>query len=116
VRVSHLHYLTNDEGHELGNADDRVHLAVGLLRRRGVAVTGGVGSDDPLEAMTDALAWFPATHVLLATSPAADSYWLEDDLVAKARALTTLEVSQVVVAPGVEPVVQQSTEAQWTSA
>jgi hypothetical protein len=116
VRVSHLHYLTNDEGHELGDADDRVHLAVGLLRQRGVVVTGGVGSDDPLEAMTDALARFPATHILLATSPAPDSYWLEDDLVAKARALTRLEVSEVIVPPGVAPATQQSTEAQWTSA
>jgi hypothetical protein len=116
VRVSHLHYLTNDEDHELGDADHRVRLAVGLLRQRGVAVTGDVGSDDPLEAMTDALAWFPATRVLLATSTARDSYWLEADLLAKARALTPLEVNQVVVPPSVEPAMQQSTEARWTSA
>jgi hypothetical protein len=116
VRVSHLHYLTNDEDHELGDADDRVRLAVGLLRQRGVAVTGGTGSDDPLESMTDALAWFPATRVLLATSTAPDSYWLEADLLAKARALTTLEVSQIVVPPGVGPAMQQSTEVRWTSA
>jgi hypothetical protein len=99
VRVSHLHYLTNDERAELGGAEARVALAIGLLRRRGVAVTGGVGSDDPLEAMTDALAAFPATHVLLATSTKEDSYWLERDLVAKARALTTLPVTHVVVPP-----------------
>jgi hypothetical protein len=115
VRVSHLHYLTNDERHERVDADHRVRLAVRLLRQRGVAVTGGVGGDDPLESMTDALAWFPATRVLLATSTAPDSYWLEDDLVAKARTLTTLEVSQVVVPPAVEPRMQ-STEARWTSA
>jgi hypothetical protein len=116
VRVSHLHYLTNDEDHELGHADHRVRLVVGLLRQRGVAVTGGVGSDDPLESMTDALAWFPETRVLLATSTAPDSYWLEADLLAKAQALTTLNVSQIVVPPGVEPAIQQSTESRWTSA
>ena len=66
--------------------------------------------------MTDALAWFPATRVLLATSTAPDSYWLEVDLLAKARALTTLEVSQVVVPPGAGPAMQQSTGAGWTSA
>ena len=62
-------------------------------------MTGGVGSDDPLESMTDGLGSFPATRVLLATSTERDSYWLEQDLLAKARALTSLEVSQVVVPP-----------------
>jgi hypothetical protein len=99
VRVSHLHYLTNDECEESRDAGDRVRLAVGLLRQRGVSVTGGVGSDDPLESMTDALGSFPATRVLLATSTEQDSYWLEQGLLAKARALAPLEVSQVVVPP-----------------
>lgn len=99
VRVSHLHYLTNDEASESRDADDRVRLAVELLRQHGVSTTGRVGSDDPLESMTDALASFPATHVLLATSTERDSYWLEHDLLAKAQALTQLEVSRVVVPP-----------------
>jgi hypothetical protein len=99
VRVSHLHYLTNDEQSESRDADDRVRLAVELLRQHGVATSGGVGSDGPLESMTGALASFPATHVLLATSTEQDSYWLEHDLLAKAQALTSLEVSHVVVPP-----------------
>lgn len=99
VRVSHLHYLTNDEGREYRGAEDRVRLTIELLRRHGVSVTGGVGSDDPPESMTDALGSFPATRVLLATSTEWDSYWLEHDLLAKAQALTPLEVSRVVVPP-----------------
>jgi hypothetical protein len=99
VRVSHLHYVTNDEASESRAAKDRAGLAVELLRQQGISVTGGAGSDDPLESMTDALGSFPATHVLLATSTGQDSYWLEPDLLAKARALTPLEVSQVVVPP-----------------
>jgi hypothetical protein len=97
VRVSHLHYLTNDESAESGDAEDRVRLAVRLLRRRGVSVTGGVGSDDPLESMTDALGSFPATRVLLATTNEQDTYWMGRGLLARARALTPLEVSQLVV-------------------
>ena len=97
VRVSHLHYLTNDERDEAQASEDRVRLVVGLLRQRGISVTGGVGSDDPLESMTDALAAFPATRVLLATSTKEDSYWMERGLLTKALALTPLEVSQVVV-------------------
>jgi hypothetical protein len=99
VRVSHLHYLTNDESAEFSKAEDRVRMVVGLLRQRGVSVTGAVGSDDPLESMTDALGSFPATRVLLATSTEQDSYWMERGLLAKARALTPLDVDQVVVPP-----------------
>jgi hypothetical protein len=97
VRVSHLHYLTNDEKVESDAAEDRVRLVVRLLRERGVPVTGGVGTDDPLESMTDALASFPATRILLATSTEDDSYWMEHELLTKARSLTPLEVNQVVV-------------------
>jgi len=99
VRVSHLHYLTNDEGEESRDAEDRARLAIELLRQRGVSVTGGVGSDDPLESMTDALGSFPATRVLLATSTQDDSYWMEQGFVAKARTLTPLQVDHVVVPP-----------------
>jgi hypothetical protein len=99
VRVSHLHYLTNDEREESRDSEDRARLAIELLRKRGVAVTGGVGSDDPLESITDALGSFPATRVLLATSTEEDSYWIWQGLVAKARALTPLQVDHVVVPP-----------------
>jgi hypothetical protein len=79
-----------------GDADRRLLL----LQRRGVPATGSVGSDKPLESMTDALGTFPGTHVLLATPPAEESYWLERDLLAKARALTKLPITQATVASG----------------
>jgi hypothetical protein len=74
-------------------------ISVGLLQKRGVSTTGSVGSDKPHESMTDALGSFPATHVLLATPPEEESYWLERGLLEKARALTAVPVTQVVV-PG----------------
>ena len=98
VRVSHLHFLANDEAQERREAEETMRIAVGLLRRRGVSATGAVGSDKPLESMVDALAAFPATQVVLAT-PAEDSYWLERDLLAMAQALTELVVVHVVVSP-----------------
>jgi hypothetical protein len=100
VRVSHLHFLANDESAERQEAEQTMVITVGLLRGSGVRATGTVGSDKPLESMTDALRTFPATHVLLATPPAEESYWLERDLLAKARALTELPVTQATVASG----------------
>jgi len=73
-------------------------IVVGLLERRDISATGAVGSDKPLESMTDALAAFPATHVLLATPPVKEAYWLERDLLAKARALTKLPITHATVA------------------
>jgi hypothetical protein len=97
VRVSHLHFLTDDESDERQEAEQSVSISVGLLQTRGVSTTGSVGSDKPLESMTDALGFFPATEVLLATPPEEESYWLERDLLEKARGLTAVPVSQVVV-------------------
>jgi hypothetical protein len=98
VRVSHLHFLANDEAEERREAEETMRITVGLLRRRGIRATGAVGSDKPLESMTDALASFPATEVLLALPPDEESYWLERDLLAKARALTELPITQATIA------------------
>jgi hypothetical protein len=97
LRVSRLHFVTDDEDRERCEARKSMLRTVALLHQRGATVTGSVGSDKPLESMTDALGSFPATHVLLAMPPAEESYWLEDGLLTKARALTRTHVTQVVV-------------------
>jgi hypothetical protein len=97
VRVSHLHFVTDDENDELHEAQRSLWQIVGVLHKRAAAATGSVGTDKPLESMTDALGFFPATHVVLATPPEEESYWLERDLLTKARGLTRASVTQVVV-------------------
>ena len=97
VRVSHLHFVADDESKEWHEARRSMLRTVALLKEGVAVVTGSVGSDKPLESMTDALGSFPATHVLLATPPEEESYWLERGLLAKARTLTGMPVSQVVV-------------------
>jgi hypothetical protein len=98
VRVSHLHFVANDEEEERQAAEEKMLSVVELLQRRGISATGNIGTDKPLESMSDALGAFPATHVLLATPPEGESYWLERDLLAKARALTKLPITQTTVA------------------
>jgi hypothetical protein len=102
VRVSHLHFVTDDENREWHEAQQSLLRVVGALRGRAAAATGSVGSDKPLESMTDALGFFPATHVLLATPPEEESYWLERDLLTRARGLTRASVTQAVV-PATSP-------------
>ncbi len=109
VRVSHLHFVTDDENHEWREARRSLLHTVGLLQQRAAVATGSVGSDKPLESMTDALGSFPATHVLLAT-PEEESYWLERDLLPKARSLTRIPVTQVVV-PATSPRMRTALDA-----
>jgi len=102
VRVSHLHFVTDDENDEWQAAQHSLLQIVGVLQQRAAAATGSVGSDKPLESMTDALGFFSATHVVLATPPEEQSYWIERDLLTKARGLTRASVTQIVV-PATSP-------------
>jgi hypothetical protein len=97
VRVSRLHFLTDNESRERRLAQGSLARTVDLLRKHGVVVTGSVGDDKPLESMTDALGRFAATHILLAIPPERESYWLERALLPKAQALAAVEIKQVVV-------------------
>ena len=97
IRVSHLHFIADDESAEQREAAQSTRITVGLLQQRGVSTSGSVGTDKPLESMTDALASFAATQVLLVTPPEEESYWLERDLLAKARPLVDVPVTRVVV-------------------
>jgi GABA permease len=97
VRVSHLHFLTDDESRERRQAEGSLASTLQLLHERGVVATGAVGDDKPLESMTDALGRFAATQVLLAIPPERESYWLERELLPKARALTAVGIDQIVV-------------------
>jgi GABA permease len=97
VRVSHLHFLADDELQERRQAECSLARTLRLLHARGLAATGAVGDDKPLESMTDALGRFAATHVLLAIPPERESYWLERELLPKAQALVAVEVEQIIV-------------------
>jgi hypothetical protein len=108
VRVSHLHFLTDDETREWLYARQSMLRTVTLLRERAATATGSVGSDKPLESMTDALGSFPATGVLLAIPPEQESYWLERGVLDKARRLTRVPVGQVVVPSTATPTLNHS--------
>lgn len=85
VLASPLHYLAGDEAGEEAEARARLDAVVAGLRRRGLHVEGRLGADDPVQALGDALASFPAGEALLVTS--AEGHWLEHDLFERARRL-----------------------------
>jgi len=85
VLPSPLHYLSGDEHAEEADAQRRLDATLVHLRRAGIAATGSLGADDPLQALGDTLATFGAGDVLIVARH--DTHWLEDGLVDDAARL-----------------------------
>ena len=85
VLASPLHYLVDDERAERADAEARLAAVVDGLRAAGFDARGRIGDDDPVQALGDALAEFPAVEALVVTS--AETHWLEHDLFERARTL-----------------------------
>lgn len=62
-------------------ADERLRMVLGQLEEElGRPVSGSVGADDPIVAFQDALASFPADHILVGLRAAELSGWQERGL------------------------------------
>ena len=97
---SRLRHWVSDVDDAVARARDRVELAVGELRERGVIACGEVGGSDPMSAIADTLAHFPATEILIATHPPGRSNWLERGLVENARARFDIPITHLVSSYG----------------
>ncbi len=75
VLASPLHYLLDDETAERADAEARLAAVVDGLRAAGIDARGRIGDDDPVQALGDALAEFPAVEALVVTST--ETHWLE---------------------------------------
>jgi hypothetical protein len=92
-----LRHWLSDEDPARRAAERRLSGALAGLRDAGADVDGWVGDADPLHAIEDALAVFPADELLIATHPEARSNWLAHDLVGRACARFSLPVLHLVV-------------------
>jgi hypothetical protein len=93
---SRLRHWLSDVDDALTRAHERLDLAIAALRRRGVVARGEIGDADPLLAIEDALAGFPADEVVIATLPAGRSNWIERGLVEKATARFGIPIAHLV--------------------
>jgi nucleotide-binding universal stress UspA family protein len=95
---SRLRHWTSDEDDARDRAKQRLQRSVELLHAAGVDATGMIGDADPLQAMRDALAWFPADLLIVATHPAPRSNWLATNLVERAGSHFAGPILHVTVA------------------
>ena len=90
------HYMSDsDRAHRA--AQERLAGCLARLREAGVRADGQVGDADPLRAMEDAIAVFPADEIIVGTHPEERSNWLAHDIVGRACARFGLPVAHVVV-------------------
>ena len=94
---SRLRHWISDVDEARRTAEDRLAACLGRLRRAGIDARGSVGDSDPLQAIADALHFFPADEIVIATHSPERSNWLERDLVSRARARYAQPVSHVIV-------------------
>jgi len=93
---SRLRHWLSDIDDAVARARERLEVALADLRTRGVNARGEVGDANPLVAIDDALAHFPATAIVIATLPPGQSNWLERGLIDKARARFDVPVTHLV--------------------
>jgi hypothetical protein len=93
---SRLRHWVSDIDDAVARARKRVELAVGELRERGVMAHGEVGDSNPMLAIADALADFPATEIVIATYPPGRSNWLEHGLIENASMSFDIPVTHLI--------------------
>jgi hypothetical protein len=95
------HWVSDVDG-AIAAAHERLDRAVANLRDRGVAARALVGDSDPLVAIEDALADFPATEIIVSTHPPGHSNWLEKKLPERAATRFDLPLTHLTSSYGLE--------------
>ena len=85
VMTTPLRFLAAAEEGDEAEAAGRLAMTLILLRRVGIKAQGVVGTDDPLQAVGDVLADFPANEILLVGTLSSRRGWLDRDFEREAR-------------------------------
>jgi hypothetical protein len=90
-------WLSDIDGAVL-EADRRMQELVGDISSSGhPGIHGRVGDEDPLQAVSDALADFPADAVIISVHPSDEANWRERRLGEKVRARFGLPVTEMIL-------------------
>jgi len=89
------HYVSDTDA-AVRAARERLDRAIGWLVEAGIEARGEVGDADPVRAIEDALAGFPATEIMISTHPPERSNWLEKDIVRRAGECSGLPIVHLV--------------------
>ncbi len=102
--TSRLDYWSSDDRRSRRAAQRRIDDVLADLARLDYDARGQVGDADPLQAVADALCFFPAERIIVVSSPDEHVNWLARNLVARLRARFQVEVVDVAALPHRPPV------------
>jgi hypothetical protein len=97
---SRTRFWTSDNDEAIARAEEVQQETVERLSEDDVDAVGDTGEADPLLAIQDALATFPADEVVIFTRPEGDRNWAEGDLLEQARDQLSVPVRHMEVEAG----------------
>jgi hypothetical protein len=92
-----LKHWTSDEDDARDAAGQRLANVLATLAHAGLNAQGDIGSDDPVQAIEDALRTFRADEVIVSTHPPGRSNWLEAGVVTRTRSRFPVPITHVIV-------------------
>jgi hypothetical protein len=92
LNESPLAFWVSDSDEAIAEADAAQRETVERLRAEGIEAAGDTGESEPLTALQDALATFPADRILIFVRPDDERRYKEDDLLAEAERRFSLPV------------------------
>ena len=95
--TSRFRWLMGDHDAAIERADAVQEETVERLVEEGVDAAGDTGESDPLLAVQDALATFPADRIVFFTHSEGERNWLEEGAVKKAGERFDVPVSHMVI-------------------
>ena len=94
---SRMRFWTSDNDEAIARAEQVKEESVERLEEDGVRATGETGESDPLLALQDALATFPAEEIVIFKHAEGERNWTEEDLVEQARERFAVPVREMEV-------------------
>jgi len=82
---SKLRFWVSDPDPAIHRAEGVAQESVERMEEEGIDAAGGTGDSDPLQAIQDSLATFPAEEIVLCTHRSGERNWLEEGIVEETK-------------------------------
>jgi hypothetical protein len=95
VNESPVAFWVSDSDEAIADAESTAEQTVAALRERGVPARGTTGDSEPLTALQDALATYPADRVLVFARGDEGARYREDDVLGEAERRFGVPVTEI---------------------
>jgi hypothetical protein len=92
-----VRFWTSDTDEAIGRAEEVQEESVSRLVDEGVDAAGDTGESDPLLAIQDNLATYPADEIVLFTHSEGERNWLEEGILEQAKERFDVPVRHLVI-------------------